>query len=185
MTMECRKPLPVKDLEFPEWYKPKPERVELIKRVVFYDPSEVYARLGDKLDPYKRHPGLSVEQCFPKIEGKCACGCDKVPAIRPGADRKKWASDDCYSFASNVISIINNYFQKPQWFTTLYYGKKCIQCESTNALELDHIIGVKQGGGGCWLSNYRWLCRTCHVDKTNQTFKKKQYKETTQIKIEL
>jgi 5-methylcytosine-specific restriction endonuclease McrA len=34
--------------------------------------------------------------------------------------------------------------------------------------EADHILPVADGGGECGLDNYRLLCRTCHVNVTQE-----------------
>ena len=90
--------------------------------------------------------------------------------------QKKWANYDCQRFASDVLDIINNDRGAPAHYISLYYGYKCCKCPSEKDLELDHLVGIKQGGGGCWLSNYRWLCKECHNDKTNRDFNQKEYK---------
>lgn len=177
-------PLPKKKIRYTEWQLKYKENIKMWERVLFYNPKKLYKQLGDKLDKNKRHAGISMDQLFPKIDGKCSCGCKLIPPSGEGWQRK-WAKSECQSFASNVLSIINNYFGKPAFFISLYYGKKCCKCDSTIDLELDHIIGVKHGGGGCWLSNYRWLCKVCHNDKTNQDFKRKDYKCTDQVKLDL
>ena len=41
----------------------------------------------------------------------------------------------------------------------------CVECESTDNLELDHIIPVCEGGADVWC-NFQWLCRDCHKIKT-------------------
>lgn len=42
---------------------------------------------------------------------------------------------------------------------------KIIYAEA-NKIHLDHIVPVHQGGGGCWLGNYQFLCVDCHKIKT-------------------
>lgn len=182
MNPELIKPLGKKEIAWSEWYADKPHLIRRFERVLFFDPAPVYARVGHLIDPFKRHAGLSMEQVFPKLEGQCACGCDKPPKSGEGWQRK-WATDECQEFASDVLSIINNYFGKPAKYITRYAGEVCSECTNTHCLELDHIVGVKQGGGGCWLSNYRWLCKDCHTDKTNKDFKRKEYKTTTQLPL--
>ncbi len=176
--------LPKKEIKYSEWYATKhPHKILAHERVLFFDPTGLYARIGDKLNTSKRHAGLQMDDLFPKIEGKCACGeCDLIPKSGEGWQRK-WGSDECQSFASDVLSIINNYFWKPGFYISLYAGNKCCKCDNTSKLELDHIIGVKHGGGGCWLSNYRWLCKDHHNDKTNSDFGKGKYKPTIQEKL--
>jgi 5-methylcytosine-specific restriction endonuclease McrA len=34
--------------------------------------------------------------------------------------------------------------------------------------EIDHIVPVILGGGGCWLSNYQQICVTCHIKKSKR-----------------
>ena len=34
--------------------------------------------------------------------------------------------------------------------------------------QVDHIIGVAEGGGCCYLDNLRALCHACHVKKTTE-----------------
>lgn len=185
-----RDKLPKKKIQIPEHWDAKKDKAMLkrIERVLFFNPAKIYKRLGDKIDPYKRHAGIQMEQMFPKLEGKCACGCGKVPPSGEGWQRK-WANEDCNYVANNVLSIINNYFGKPAFFVSFYSGKKCSEegCNNTSVydLELDHIVGVKQGGGGCWLSNYRWLCKQCHVAKTNKDFGRKSRKTNTNLNLKL
>lgn len=171
---ECRKPLIQKQIEWGDWYKERPGMITNIERVLYFDPTEVYNRIGDKIDPFRRHQSISVEMAFPqpaRDAGKCTCGCNEVPKAYDNGKYFKYATDSCNYLVSNVVSIINNYFQKPSVFITHYSGKICDECKDAAAkyLELDHILGVKEGGGGCWLSNYRWLCPKCHVDKTNKS----------------
>lgn len=187
-----RSKLPKKKIQYNEWQLSKPDLIKKIERVLFFDPSKIYKRLGDQINPYKRHAGISMLQMFPPVEGKCACGCNKKPKVysnKLGEEKTmKWASFTCQAVAGDVLSIINNYFGKPAQYITLYAGRKCSECGHDGYdLELDHIVGVKQGGGGCWLSNYRWLCHDCHVAKTNVTFghKSKTAANKQQIKMEL
>lgn len=176
---ECRAPLVQRNIEWDEWHRNKPEMITKIERVLYFDPTPVYERVAHKIDPFKRHQGISVELAFPapeKTAGKCACGCDVVPKKYGNGNYFRYADDACKFLANNVVSIINNYFQKPPKFITYYAGKICDECKDPNTkydLQLDHIVGVKQGGGGSWLSNYRWLCHKCHVHKTNVTFNRK------------
>jgi 5-methylcytosine-specific restriction endonuclease McrA len=188
---ECRAPLPKKEIIWDEWYKDKPRMIQNIERVLYFDPTPVYERVGHLIDPYKRHAGISMEQTFPtqpRDAGKCTCGCDVTPKSYGTGNYFKYATDNCKYLASQTVSIINNYFQTPPKFISWYEGKKCAECGDTHPydLQLDHIVGVKQGGGGCWLSNYRWLCHECHVHKTNVTFNRKgKGAAPNQIKIEI
>lgn len=42
---------------------------------------------------------------------------------------------------------------------------QCVQCGSTERLEVDHIKNVASGGGHN-LDNLQTLCKTCHKQKT-------------------
>lgn len=189
---ECRTPLKPKTIEWDEWYRERPGMITNIERVLYFDPTPVYERIADKIDPYRRHQSITVELAFPqppRDAGKCTCGCDVVPKTYGNGNYMKYATDSCSYLVTNVVSIINNYFQKPPKFITYYAGQICDECKDPSKkynLQLDHIVGVKQGGGGSWLSNYRWLCHECHVHKTNVTFNRKTNGAgPNQIKMEL
>lgn len=178
------------DIVLPKWYKENEWKesdkryIETTRRVLAFDPTALYERIAPYCDPYRRHQGLSVDRMFPKVETYCSCGCGEKaqagtnpPIVKKGIEvspastwQRKWASDICHSVAGHVVSIINNYFQKPAQFIDLYAGHVCCVCQTTEGLELDHVVGVKHGGGGSWLSNYRWLCVACHRAKTNASF---------------
>jgi len=182
---ECRAPLTRKPIQLPEWYMKDKRRAEIVDRVLFFNPAKLYNKIHHRLDPYKRHAGLQMDDLFPKVEGKCACGCLKKPKeIYSGAcQTRKWASDVCNGFASDVLSIINNYFGVGRKYISIYYGNHCSECDETQWLELDHIIGVKHGGGASWLSNYRLLCRKHHRAKTNKDFGFKGSQPDNQLTI--
>ncbi len=177
-----RTPLPKKEYEISNYVIHKlPHKVESIRRVLEFDPTELYSRIDHKINKFKRHAGLSMDDVFPYIDGLCACGCRGITEkYKYTNGYKKYFSNDCEYFASDVLSIINNYFGKPAQYINYYSGHKCSECCKKHDLELDHVIGVKQGGGGCWLSNYRWLCKPCHRNKTNKDF---GFKNTNQIKL--
>lgn len=176
----CRAALPKKEIVWSEWYNDKPKLVARLERVLFLDPTELYQRVGHLIDPFKRTQSIGMENIFPKQSIICACGCGqkakasdafKEDGITPTWQRK-WATDECNSFANACLSIINNTFQVPSKYIKFYDGYKC-DCGSEGlnyGLELDHLIGVKHGGGGCWLSNYKWKCKDCHRNKTNKDF---------------
>lgn len=188
INLETIKPLPKKKIIYSDWYKEKHgDKIPVHKRVLFLNPKKIYKKIEHKIDIYKRHQSIQVDDLFPKVEGKCACGCKKLPANGENKDgskwQRKWATESCREFANDIVSIINNYWKVAQKYISIYYGEKCSECPETNMLELDHIIGVKHGGGACWLSNYRWVCKTCHNKKTNKDFKKGEFKNTNQLKL--
>ncbi len=175
-----KQPLEKKIIIHDEWVIEKhPDYIEYWERVLFFDPTDIYNRI--KIDPFKRIHAISITSMFPDIEGKCACGCGLDLPPR----RSRFSTENCSRFAWAVRNIICNAHQAPSKFINKYYGNKCSECDSINGLELDHIIGVKHGGGGCWLSNYRWLCKVCHNDKTNKDFKRKRHKPDNNLKLEL
>jgi len=167
---ECRMPLPRKKIDWSDWLKSsRPESIKKFERVMFFDPTELYKQIQHRIDPYRRMGGLAMHDLFPKADGVCACGCGVKPkSYQSGNTQRKWANNICSGFAGDVLSILNNYFQVPGDYISRYYGEKCSECEETNGLELDHIVGVKHGGGHGWLSNYLWRCKKCHRKKTNQ-----------------
>ena len=176
----CRKPLPFKEFEWSDWELEYPKYVKKWERVLRYDPTELYERIGHLIDPHKRILSIGMYEFFPpKGTGLCDCGCGQKLEGR----RSRWATHECSSFVFAVRSIICNIHQIPSDYITRYFGEKCVECEGIENLQLDHIIGVKHGGGGCWLPNYQWLCRACHTPKTNKDFGWKSKNPTTQIKI--
>lgn len=186
LNYEVISPLPFKSIDHDPWIVERhPNKIPVYERVLFFDPTTLYERVVDKINPTKRHQGLQMEDIFPKqSEPLCACGCGEIPKhgtdkMKDGSEKswhRKWASDACQSFASDVLSIMNNYFGKPAFYVSFYHGEKCAECDETSMLELDHVVGVKHGGGACWLSNYKWLCKTHHTKKTNKSFSKGEFK---------
>lgn len=167
-------PLPPKPFAKPEWWgegKEWDERWNNRLKVLFFDPTEIYERLGNKIDHYKRtqSSGLGIAEFFPdRTDGLCACGCGR-PA------RKRWATDMCSEWCWQVRRIICYGTAEARMFVEMYYGEKCVDCEERGC-DIDHILPVKHGGGGCWLSNFVPRCPTCHKDKTNRDFKRGKYK---------
>ena len=197
---ECRKPLAFKVLNATtNWVMKKGEWVNAphikvsFAKTLFFDPTKLYEKFSDKLDPYKRIHGLMASQVFPLIEGYCACGCGLLTRkYKTGANKFiKWATPDCHIIPYYVIGIINGQSATIRTCLSVYYGNVCSRCgkeggepdgRSENGLYADHIIPVKHGGGASWLSNYQWLCHTCHVDKTCEDFnhkRKSNYKPPT------
>lgn len=160
-------PLPIKNIG---------KRSAHISRVLFFDPTEIYKRI--KIDPYKRSQSVFMDKLFPnKLNGKCRCGCEKELKGR----RTSWATKECSKFAYSVWAIISGRTNVIKQFLMIYYGWQCKRCLTSNDIKMDHIVGVKHGGGGCWLSNFQLLCHTCHVDKTNKDFGRKQAKNKSKI----
>jgi hypothetical protein len=166
--MECRKTLEINSIK-KDW---KPH----IIRVFQFNPNGIYNRINDAhiLNPYQRQCTVSINFIFPKIEKECSCGCGKKLEGR----QRRWASDECSSFANAVFSIISGYANSLRVYRRLYVGDyRCEVCgdkPDLEPVELDHLHPVKFGGGGGWLSNYQFKCRKCHRHKTNKDFGFKQ-----------
>lgn len=161
----CREPLPLKIIKHSEWSIEQGYAAKW-DRVLGFDPICIYDRIWEQINPFQRVLSIPVAQMFPSIEGYCACGC----GVELGGARYRWANDMCRSFAWDIRSIICNTHQIPGKYIDRYYGNDCIKCGESGYHDLDHIVGVKHGGGGCWLSNYQYLCKKCHRTKTNKDF---------------
>lgn len=168
-----RQPLPNKEIPVPDWVTDEESRLHWNRhmRVLFFDPSEVYQRIDHLINPLQRNQGrLSTAVLFPKRkDGICRCGCGQ-PA------KRLWANEECQTFAYKVYDLIAYGTARASFLLNLYYGPKCIACGEKNWTCIDHIIPVKHGGGGCWISNYAPLCKECHTDKTNRDFGYGKYK---------
>ncbi|MDB5261873.1 MAG: endonuclease, partial [Adhaeribacter sp.] len=104
---------------------------------------------------------------FPdRQDGFCSCGCGSALTGR----RRRWSSDDCTKFATTVWAIIDGQAGVFEYYVAKYQGRKCAGCGSRRDLKVDHVMPVKHGGGGCWLSNFQLLCHPCHVNKTKIDF---------------
>ncbi|CAA9275093.1 MAG: hypothetical protein AVDCRST_MAG95-2977 [uncultured Adhaeribacter sp.] len=145
-------------------------------RVLFFDPAEIYRRLP--IDYFKRlQSQLVFKDMFPDRQtGFCSCGCGSALAGR----RRRWATDDCAKFALAVWAIIDGQAGTFEYYVAKYKGRKCAVCGSRRQLKVDHIVPVKHGGGGCWLSNFQLMCHSCHVEKTNTDFGWKQKASKTE-----
>lgn len=191
----CRAPLPEKELQLKRQRDLLGERryrdAEVLERVLRFDPSKIFLRVGEHIDPYLRIQEVNMMQLWPKRK-RCACGCNRILKGR----RTRWATENCSMFAVAVFGIIKGYPDVIAHYISVYYGgRKCHGCNRTesqileqddiraHALELDHIRPVKHGGGGAWLTNYQLLCGKCHQNKTNQDFGWKQEPEDNQLKL--
>lgn len=149
--------LPVKKLRI---------RLSWFKRVLFYNPAEIYERTP--VDVYRRIQNqLEFSILFPSKKDKtCACGCGGPLQGR----RTRWATNECSRFAAEVWRIIDGQTAPIHAYLRRYYGNACATCGTARNLKVDHIIPVKHGGGGSWLNNFQLLCHQCHVLKTNNDF---------------
>lgn len=150
---------------------------DIKKRILFFDPKDVYERALPFIDPNKRiQTKLNTAILFPKRTDKlCRCGC--------GLEGKKmWASLECSQFAYSVYQIIAYGTSGAKNTLKYYYGDKCQICKENYWEDIDHIIPVKHGGGGCWINNFLPVCKKCHKEKTKKDFNWKEYKLTPQAK---
>ncbi len=159
-------------------YSKTPRIKDFQKRVLELDPSEIYKRII--VDRYVRIQSIPMSDFFPKINGICGCGCGEKLQGR----RTRWFSDECQYFAVAVQGIINGHPDYVSTYLSLINPDwACCNCGvmniykeyknglAVNAIHKDHIVAVKNGGGGCWLDNYQLLCDTCHSNKTKQDVK--------------
>jgi hypothetical protein len=168
---ECRKPLIAQTLNSHRWSK-------LSTRLFNFDPTSIYDRINEHnmLNPFKRQHTVSMKFLFLNENGLCACGC----GIKLEGRKKRWASKECSDFAFSVFSVISSRIDSIRTYRSIYIGGyACEVCGDKpiyEPVELDHLIPVKYGGGGGWLSNYQFKCRSCHRKKTNKDFGFKQNK---------
>lgn len=141
------------------------------ERVLFFNPSEVFARMGaaEHGDRFKRINRLNMAVLFPKTEGRyCDCGCGVMLTGR----RSRWATEDCKTFALGVYWILCGKLDGYERYIYRYYGHACKACGIMyEDMHIDHITPVFAGGGGCWLSNFQLLCIDCHKKKTKADYK--------------
>lgn len=77
-----------------------------------------------------------------------------------------------HKFVNQVFLIVRGDTDFIKGYLGQLYGYGCVKCGSTEYTEVDHIVGVKQGGARSWLSNYRILCRRCHAVKSGMDRRK-------------
>lgn len=142
---------------------------ERFKRVLEFDPAPVYERAGDFIKPFLRaQNGLSIDRLFPTVTpGVCACGCGAVLTKKS----RRYATKDCTNFCLDVYWIIYGRAFNIERYIWLIAGNQygCMGCgdaKPVRSSQNDHTVAVCLGGGGCWISNFKRLCKTCHDLKT-------------------
>jgi len=124
------------------------------------------------LGHFQRNHNTSMGVAFPVLENKmCGCGCGgKI--VPP---KRRWAGEHCGRLAYIVTGAIG-YPRQAYWLLAALMGHKCAHCGVAarkygeydyKEFDVDHIIEVKAGGGGCWIDNLQLLCRKCHTKKTS------------------
>ena len=138
----------------------------------------------EKVQPHKyaRHQSIPMELLFPTIPGLCACGCGTLLKGR----QRKWASKECQRIPAIVHDILCGRTAVLYKILVHRDGEKCSVCGRgaeelfeirlslegkrfvNNPLEVDHVVPVHKGGGGCWLDNYQLICWIDHKEKTRK-----------------
>jgi len=135
-----------------------------------YEALDALNDLG-KIDHFQRNQSLSIPWVWDRRQDKtCACGCGEPT-------RHKWSrlhGELCYR-AINIIAYPGN---SSAWFLLfILQRRKCRNCgvvkTSRHNFDLDHIIEVNEGGGGCFIDNLQLLCSDCHKLKTSLYAKKR------------
>lgn len=143
---------------------------ELIRKVILFDPAEIYSRLTIK--PFKRHQSIAIDYIFPSPkDGTCACGCGTKLKGR----QTRWSSEKCQKFPVYILKILIGDLQLIRGIMQYFHPYECCECHCepyviesnfASGIQVDHIVSIKDGGGGCWLGNYRFICHKCHSKKT-------------------
>lgn len=162
-----------------------PEYVhENIRRIILFDPIELYPRIT--INKYSRQQRLTVGELFPTTsKGICACGCGNTLTGR----RTRWYSEECSIVCLGVYWVIKGDLQYVRSLMMNYLPYMCADCGkedyliekkalnhrgqeyinfSAAGIQVDHIVPVKDGGSGCWLGNYQFLCHKCNTKKNRK-----------------
>lgn len=168
--------------------KISPEFIEPIsetkKAIILFDPTYVYKRITIK--PFTRYQSISISAIWTNEKGICACGCGNALYGR----RTRWYDEKCSIIPVGVQAIINGDLQYINGLMRSYLKHECCQCRCENyiigknlasGIQVDHIVGVMDGGGGAWLGNYRFVCHRCHAKKTGYDNKIRRGQKATPI----
>lgn len=155
----------------------------LEEKIILFDPAEIYNRI--KIDPYKRTQSLDIGQMFPNPEdGTCSCGC----GVKLTGRRYRWASEACQKLPVAIFMIIRGDLSYINRLMRNWLHYRCCECDCENyvfeknlasGIQVDHIVGIQNGGGGSWLGNYRFICHKCHSVKTKEDNKVKKLNKLT------
>jgi hypothetical protein len=156
---------------------------ENTKKVVLFDPSEIYSRIT--FDKFKRRQSFGIGTLFPNEKGFCACGCGEALTGR----QTRWKSENCQKVPLGVLYVLNGDTDYIGRLMQTYLPHRCSSCDcenylieskkigwggreiinhSASGLQVDHILAVQNGGSGTWLGNYQFLCHRCHSVKTKR-----------------
>jgi len=156
---------------------------ENTKRVILFDPAEIYSRIT--FDKFKRKQSFGIGTLFPNEKGICACGCGEKLTGR----QTRWKSEECQKVPLGVLYILNGELDYIGRLMQTYKPHRCVSCDcedylietytlncygnkvvnySASGLQVDHIVAIQNGGSGGWLGNYQFLCHRCHSVKTKR-----------------
>lgn len=158
----------------------------LIEKILAYDPTEVISRANPK--KYNRTQSFLMRKLFPNDGNTCACGCGKELSGR----RTRWATDACTKLPTLIYEVLAGRMATIYKIIAKRDGECCRACGKSaeelremrrnwvpkplnslnNPLEVDHVVPVYKGGGGCWLDGYQLLCWLCHKKKTKEDVKR-------------
>lgn len=162
------------------------EPSESFRRLILFDPTRIYERCN-LFDHYKRNNYIGMDHLFLQPDlSICACGCGEALTGR----RTRYASNDCKNFAVRVYLIFRGDSDLIKRTMFHYLPHQCVSCGcddyliekkkivtwgertfentsySASGLHVEHILAIKDGGGGCWLGNFQFMCHRCHGAKT-------------------
>ena len=134
-------------------------------------------------DPNKRtcnHRDIKsqlLKMLFENDGTKCFCGCGQTETKESINWQLNYVKQYFYSSECRTAFGLALWFicypgsQITRWYIRNFQGGngKCQDCgegHRRSGLELDHTIEVNEGGGMCWLDNFKILCKNCHKKKT-------------------
>ena len=106
------------------------------------------------IDKYARYQkNFPFTELYPtRKDGVCRCGCNRKLQGR----KKSWFSEWCSAKAWNRYHVIQGSGNIIRAMLIERDGGQCVNCGKVcaeNEWDADHILEVKNGGGGCELSN--------------------------------
>ncbi len=148
--------------------------------MIHLGPNGEFLPILSGIDPYSRtQPGLKSSDMFPHREdGLCACGCGKIV---PRPPRLRWHSNKCRLWVVDLYFIHTGSSNTIRHYLYLRDEGVCIECGGDRVWEADHILAVKDGGGGCGLDNFQTLCTDCHKAKTAEGRRRKPDPQQTEL----
>lgn len=115
------------------------------------------------------NPRFLTSSDFPAKKNNYGKGLCRFCETEVQGRRRTWCSDNCI----REYLIRTNH----QYARSAVYGRDkgvCPTCSiKTRSWQMDHIIPVCEGGGGCGLDNLRTLCIECHKLVTKELNRKR------------